>query len=159
VGEAPVHASSAASRPSWSKWTWATLAIFVVLMLLVLTVAVRGALQSRPSCTIPNGLNGTECYNGIRYNFETVSEPLPGSSYSTFFSGDTFELWYTTPASNASQAVGVNATEPSGAVSSVVLQDTLVRAGVWQTAISSDLQFGAQVPQADISEIRLLVRA
>jgi hypothetical protein len=153
-----MHSNPAEGRRRLSRWTWATIAIFVVVVLLLLGLAVRGVWPSRPNCSIPNGLNGTECYNGIRYNFETVSEPLPGSSYSTFFAGDTFELWYTTPASNASQAVGVNATEPSGVVSSVVLQDTLVRAGVWQTAISSDLQFGAQVPQADISEIRLLVR-
>jgi hypothetical protein len=154
-----MHSNPTEGRPRLSRWTWVTIAIFVVVVLLLLGLAVRSVLQSHPNCSIPNGLNGTECYNGIRYNFETVSEPLPGSSYSTYFAGDTFNLSYAAPDSNGSQAVAVSAIEPSGAVGSVVLQDALVRTGVWQTAISSDLQFGAQVPQTEISEIRLLVRA
>jgi len=150
------------SRPPRSRRFLAVVALGIALIVAVSAVSGLWAFHlgwfaspSGANCSIPGGPNGTECYDGVDYQFETVAVPGDSRTSNVSFAGDAFVLW--TTSNNASSYLFVNGTEPSGYHASLALaMCCFVGPRPWQTEVSPDGHFGVQAGSASAG-VRLLV--
>jgi hypothetical protein len=108
--------------------------------------------------SIPNGSSGLECQDGVVFAFETVTanSSRNASNSSVFvFQKVTFSIWLSGITSGGA-AWSVEGSEGGKQVAVLEVADGPPHTPPWDTQISSDRSFGAQMEVGAFDSIRLL---